>query len=68
MQEGDLPAYLMARTPMGLRLLCFKNNVKHGITFHYFDFQQLSNGRFICWFYLPSVKVVIESFTEEAVK
>jgi hypothetical protein len=51
--RGDLPAFVSARTPFGLRRKCLMNNKRLGLCVKYFDFQEASNGKWYCWFYQP---------------
>jgi hypothetical protein len=48
--EKQLPFFIKARSPQGLRRLMIKTNAKHGYTFHYFDIQ-FANGSWYAWFY-----------------
>jgi hypothetical protein len=69
MHEGDLASYIKAQSPMGLRSLMLRNNARYGFTFHYFDIQFVK-GFWYAWFYVPSVKLMIDEVkngTEEKV-
>jgi len=50
-KQGEIPSYIMASSPRGLRLSMLKNNVKYGMTFQYFDIQFVK-GKWYAWFYL----------------
>lgn len=49
-QGADIPNFIQASTPQGLRLAMLRNNAKHGMFFHYFDIQFV-NGKWIAWFF-----------------
>jgi hypothetical protein len=48
--ERQIPFFIRARSPMGLRRSMIMNNAKHGLTFHYFDIQFVQ-GSWYAWFY-----------------
>jgi len=62
--EGELASYIKAQSPMGLRSLMLRNNAKYGFTFRYFDIQFVK-GFWYAWFYVPSVKVMINEVASE---
>lgn len=47
----SIPHYIVAASPKELRRLMFKNNLKHGLVFKYFDIQQTQDGNWICWYF-----------------
>ena len=51
MNQRDLPNFIQAQSPRGLRLLMLKTNIKHGITIRFFDIQ-FANGKWFAWFYI----------------
>ena len=48
---STIPHFLTAATPQELRRLMFKNNLRTGIIFKYFDIQQMDNGDWIAWYF-----------------
>lgn len=48
--ERQLPFFIKARSPQGLRRLMIQTNTKQGYTFHYFDIQHV-NGNWYAWYY-----------------
>lgn len=48
--ERQLPFYIRARSPQGLRRAMLSNNAKAGLTFHYFDIQ-FAQGSWYAWYY-----------------
>jgi len=46
----EIPNFLIAASPSGLRRLIAINNTKKGRKFNYFDFSPLPGGKFICWY------------------
>lgn len=59
-RAGEIPSFIKALTPRGLRLSMLRNNTKHGVTFQYFDIQFVE-GKWIAWFYLPARELLKES-------
>ncbi|MEM4379091.1 MAG: hypothetical protein QXL01_00190 [Thermoplasmatales archaeon] len=50
--ESDLrkiPSYVKAKSLMGLRLACLKNNIRLGGFVNYFSIQQVNNGKDSYW-------------------
>lgn len=45
----NIPNFISAPTPKGMREAMLKNNLKKGIQFHYFDIQFVK-GSWIAWF------------------
>jgi hypothetical protein len=43
----------MADTPEELSMLTIAAQTNWGMTLDFFDFSQLKNGKFICWFKVP---------------
>jgi len=44
---------LQADTPEELSILTIAAQTNWGMTLDFFDFSQLKNGKFICWFKVP---------------
>ena len=63
-QVNQLPNYLKAKTPRGLRLLCIKNNAKLSSTIQYFDIQFVK-GYWYAWYYEPLTAEGINDLIEE---
>lgn len=53
--SNDLPAYITAESPRGLRRLMYKTNARYGSSFRYFDISHYitKQGKtvHIAWFY-----------------
>lgn len=45
-----IPNFMVASSPRALRRLMFRNNVVKGKQFHYFDIQEMNNGKWIAFF------------------
>ena len=54
----NIPNFLMAQTPQGLRRKMRSNNIFHGGYVQYFDICQTKDGKWIAW-YIISLKEVI---------
>lgn len=50
-----IPHFLSASSPKGLERAMLKNNIKHGVEFHYFSINFVS-GKWIAWFTMPADK------------
>lgn len=48
---SQIPKYIAASTPQGLRRLMFKTNMRLGYFIQYFDIQFV-NGKWYAWFYI----------------
>ena len=55
-QVSTIPHFLLAETPAGLRRKMVLNSAKFGMFISYFDFSQLQNGKFICWYNMDLLK------------
>ena len=52
MNKNEIPNYLSASSPKGLRRLMIKNNTRLAMTVVYFDFQNI-NSKWYCWYNEP---------------
>lgn len=61
---NQIPNFVKAKTPRGLRLLMLKNNAKLSATVQYFDIAFVK-GHWFAWFYEPltteSANAIIEN-------
>lgn len=48
---SNIPNFLVARTPKGLRRLMLETNIKFGKQFNFFDIQFVG-GKWYAWYYL----------------
>ena len=63
----NVPHFLVARSPMGLRNAMLKNNIKHGLIFDYY--QIIFDGKnWIAWFQLDAVDSMQEEIREAEAK
>jgi len=46
----QIPNFVAARSPQGLRIAMLRNNAKFGTMFHYFDIQFVQ-GKWFAWFF-----------------
>jgi len=53
MNEIKINLSLTADTPELLSALTVRAQLNYGMAFEFFDFSQLKNGKFICWFKVP---------------
>lgn len=53
MTEMNITLHLEADSADELSLLTIKMQIRMGMELHFFDFTQLKNGKFICWFRVP---------------
>lgn len=60
--ERSIPFFIKARSPQGLRRLMIENNAKHGLTFKYFDIQNVK-GQWYAWYYKQ-----LDSLNKEDIK
>jgi len=55
LHSKDLPDFISAESPQGLRRKMFKVNAKYGAGHQFFDFSIFTDKkgkqRFICWYY-----------------
>lgn len=49
--DKTIPKFLTARSPSGLQRRMGRNNGRAHKRFHYFDFQEMQDGNWICWYY-----------------
>lgn len=49
----NIPHFISARTPQGLRRLMLKNNVKHGLVFNYYQIV-FDGKKWYAWFQLDA--------------
>jgi hypothetical protein len=47
----EIPSFIFASTPLGLKKKMLKNNLKYGYFLQYFDISFV-NGRWYAWFYV----------------
>lgn len=47
---GQIPNFITATSPKGLRRSMLKVQLKLGYGVEFFDFEQLKNGKHICWY------------------
>lgn len=50
-QSSDIPNFLRARSPQGLRRAMIRNNAKLGMFIKYFDIQFV-NGEWFAWYFV----------------
>lgn len=50
-KPGQVPSFIKAKSPMGLRRIMLLNNTKHRKTFQYYSIQFVK-GEWYAWFYL----------------
>lgn len=60
---NELPNFIKAKTPRGLRLLMIRNNVRLKATVQYFDVQFVK-GAWFAWFYEPLNMESIDDLAE----
>jgi len=51
LKPGQIPSFIKAKSPAGLRRIMLLNNTKHSKTFQYFSIQFVEKEWF-AWFYL----------------
>jgi hypothetical protein len=60
MTEIKISLSLIADTPELLSALTVRAQINYGMVFDFFDFSQLKNGKYICWF-----KVNVSTYQEK---
>ncbi len=68
--SANIPDFITAQSPLGLRRLMYATNAKSGMQFKYFDIQQITdNGKtkWIAWFYrdIDSIGELTDGITEQ---
>lgn len=64
-RPNEIPNYIQAVTPRGLRLAMIENNTRQKLTIQYFDIQYVK-GKWFAWFYLP-IKHDDEVFNDKTI-
>lgn len=59
----NIPHFLKARSPEGLRRSMLKNNIKHGLIFDYYQINHV-DGFWYAWFQLDAVDAMAEELKE----
>lgn len=57
--NGNIPSYIKAKSPKGLRRLMLENNIKHRQTIEYFNIQY-AQGYWFAWFHIELEAVLDE--------
>lgn len=53
MNEIKINLSLIADTPQLLSAMTVRAQLNYGMAFDFFDFSQLKNGKYICWYRIP---------------
>ena len=64
MNINNIPTFLKARSPTGLRRLMLKNNLKHKGVFKYDIKQDVKTGVWYAWYQMDAVDFINESFND----